>query len=437
MDKAKQNMSENALQNAAPWNIYKKISFRFFFLLLSLFIILNNNGAFTLLSSILQLPNLVLHDFIPWFSKHIIHYHYDFTIYTNGSGDTSYDWILLLFIFLVSLIGSIIWSVLDRNRKSYHAAYYWLVVLVRFYLAFTLILYGAIKVIKLQFPDPSLMRLLQPFGDASPMGLAWTFLGFSKGYNIFMGIIEVSAILLLFRRTVVIGAFLSLAATVHVMAMNYFFDVPVKLLSTALVVMCLFILAPHFLKLYRFFIKYESQQLEQMYRPEFKKRWLYYTAYGVKYLYIAASLLFLISSLIDQRKTYGSAAPKPFMYGIYNVEHMRFKGKILEPLTTDSTRWKQLIINYPGYARIKKMNDSTVNFTTVFDQGKKILVLKSTDKDSAKYVLNYIITGKDKLTLSGLTEKDSISVSFKRKDLKDFKLINRGFHWISEYPYNR
>ena len=430
-------MSENALQNAAPWNIYKKISFRFFFLLLSLFIILNNNGAFTLLSSILQLPNLVLHDFIPWFSKHIIHYHYDFTIYTNGSGDTSYDWILLLFIFLVSVIGSIIWSVLDRKRKSYNLAYYWLVVLVRFYLAFTLILYGAIKVIKLQFPDPSLMRLLQPFGDASPMGLAWTFLGFSKGYNIFMGIIEVSAILLLFRRTVVIGAFLSLAATVHVMAMNYFFDVPVKLLSTALVVMCLFILAPHFLKLYRFFIKYESQQLEQMYRPEFKKKWLYYTAYGVKYLYIAASLLFLISSLIDQRKTYGSAAPKPFMYGIYNVEHMRFKGKILEPLTTDRTRWKQLIINYPGYARIKKMNDSTVNFTTVFDQGKKILVLKSTDKDSAKYVLNYIITGKDKLTLSGLTEKDSISVSFKRKDLKDFKLINRGFHWVSEYPYNR
>lgn len=437
MDKTKQNMSENALQNAAPWNIYKKISFRFFFLLLSLFIILNNNGAFTLLSSILQLPNLVLHDFIPWFSKHIIHYHYDFTIYTNGSGDTSYDWILLLFIFLVSVIGSIIWSVLDRKRKSYNLAYYWLVVLVRFYLAFTLILYGAIKVIKLQFPDPSLMRLLQPFGDASPMGLAWTFLGFSKGYNIFMGIIEVSAILLLFRRTVVIGAFLSLAATVHVMAMNYFFDVPVKLLSTALVVMCLFILAPHFLKLYRFFIKYESQQLEQMYRPEFKKKWLYYTAYGVKYLYIAASLLFLISSLIDQRKTYGSAAPKPFMYGIYNVEHMRFKGKILEPLTTDRTRWKQLIINYPGYARIKKMNDSTVNFTTVFDQGKKILVLKSTDKDSAKYVLNYIITGKDKLTLSGLTEKDSISVSFKRKDLKDFKLINRGFHWVSEYPYNR
>ncbi|WP_025142251.1 hypothetical protein [Pedobacter jeongneungensis] len=430
-------MSENALQTNSPWNIYKKVSFRFFFLLLSLFIILNNNGAFMVLSSILQLPGLLLHDFIPWFSKHIIHYNYDFSIHTNGSGDTSYDWVLLLFMFLISVIGCIIWSVLDRKRKSYNAAYYWLVVLVRFYLAFTLLLYGAVKVIKLQFPDPSLNRLLQPFGDASPMGLAWTFLGFSKGYNLFMGIVEVSAVLLLFRRTVIVGAFLSLAATVHVMSMNYFFDVPVKLLSTALVVMSLFILAPHFLKLYRFFIKYESQQLDQMYRPIFKKRWLYISAYSIKYLYITASVVFLMYSVMQQRKTYGSAAPKPFLYGIYNVESMRLKGTTLPPLTTDSTRWKQMIISYEGYARVKKMNDSIANFTTVFNKKKKELVLKSTAKDSLKYVLNYNVIGKDKFIISGLRDKDSISVSFKKKDLKDFRLINRGFHWVNEYPYNR
>jgi hypothetical protein len=383
------------------------------------------------------LPGLVLHHFIPWFAKHIIHYNYDFTIYTNGSGDTSYDWVLLLCIFIVSVIGCIVWSLLDHKRKSYNAAYYWLVVLVRFYLAFTLVLYGLIKVIKLQFPDPSLTRLLQPFGDASPMGLAWTFLGFSKGYNIFMGIVEVSAILLLFRRTVIVGAFLSLAATAHVMSMNYFFDVPVKLLSTALVVMSTFILAPHFLKLYRFFIKYENQQLGKMYRPTFKKRWLYISAYSLKYLYITFSVGYLLYSFLEQTKTYGSAAPKPFLYGIYNVEHMTLKGKTLAPLTTDSTRWKQMIISYAGYARVKKMNDSTVNFSTVFDKKKKELVLNGQNKDSTQYILNYDIIGNDKLVISGLKGKDSITVSFKKKDLKDFRLINRGFHWVNEYPYNR
>lgn len=355
----------------------------------------------------------------------------------SGSGDTSYQWALLLFIFSVSVIGSIIWSVLDRKRKSYNAAYYWLIVLVRFYLAFTLVMYGAIKVIKLQFYDSSLDRLLTPFGDASPMGLAWRFLGFSKGYNIFMGVLEISAILLLFRRTVIIGAFLSLAATVHVMAMNYFFDVPVKLLSTALVVMCLFILAPHFLKLYKFFVKYENQQLERMYRPKYKKRWHFILVYIFKYLYIAASMLFLFPSLIARYKTYGDGAPKPFLYGIYNVETMRFKGKTLEPLTTDSTRWKQLTISYAGKAKIKMMNDSISNFITTFNTEKKVLILNTDDKEPVQYNLTYNIIGKDKLIVSGLKGKDSISVSFKKKDLKDFKLINRGFHWVSEYPYNR
>ncbi len=311
-----------------------------------------------------------------------------------------------------------------------------MVVLVRFYLAFTLILYGLVKVIKLQFPDPSLMRLLQPFGDASPMGLAWTFLGFSKGYNIFMGIVEVSAVLLLFRRTVVVGAFLSLAATAHVMSMNYFFDVPVKLLSTALVVMSLFILAPHFLKLYRFFIRYENQQLDKMYQPTFKKRWLYITAYSLKYLYITASVVAVLYSCIEQTKVYGSAAPKPFLYCIYNVESMVLNGETLLPLTTDRTRWKQMIISYEGYARVKKMNDINVNFTTVFNKKKNELVLKELDKDSTQYILKYNIIGNDKMIISGLKGKDAISVTFKKKDLKDFILINRGFHWVNEYPYN-
>ncbi|MNT91584.1 hypothetical protein D3C72_2327080 [compost metagenome] len=83
------------------------------------------------------------------------------------------------------------------------------------------------------------------------------------------------------------------------------------------------------------------------------------------------------------------------------------------------------------------MNDSTYNFSTVFNTKKKELTLGSLDKESIKYTLTYRITGKDNLILSGLKGKDSITVSFKKKDLKDFRLINRGFHWVNEHPYNR
>lgn len=203
------------------WNLTKKIYFRFSFIFLLLFIFLNNNGAFIYVSQIFSYPTELLHQFVPWFSLHALDYTYDFSIVTNGSGDTSYNYIQLFLFFLVALVGSLVWSLLDYKRKSYSILYYWLIVLVRFYLAFTLMQYGLAKVIQLQFPQPHLSRLLQPFGDASPMGLAWTFLGFSKGYNLFMGIVEVSSVLLLFRKTMIAGAFLSLAASVHVMVMNY------------------------------------------------------------------------------------------------------------------------------------------------------------------------------------------------------------------------
>jgi hypothetical protein len=81
-------------------------------------------------------------------------------------------------------------------------------------------------------------------GIHRPWGLLGHSLGFSRGYNIFMGIAEIAAGLLLFRRTATAGAVITLMTTANVMAVNYFFDVPVKIVSTLLVVMTLMILGP-------------------------------------------------------------------------------------------------------------------------------------------------------------------------------------------------
>ncbi|MCZ4243303.1 hypothetical protein O0955_04735 [Pedobacter sp. HCMS5-2] len=379
----------------------------------------------------------MLRQFIPWFSANVLKYEYDFTIFTNGSGDTSYDYISLLFFFMVSLAGCFLWSILDRSRKNYNKLYYWLIVFIRFYVAFTLILYGSIKVIKLQFPDPYLSRLLQPFGEASPMGLAWTFLGLSKGYNIFMGIIEISSVLLLFRKTMVAGAFLSLAASVHVMAMNYFFDVPVKILSTALVFMCLFILAPYFLTIYRFFFSNTPQQLIKPQAPVFKKRWQNITVTSLKYLFIVSTIGFTLSNAWSSQYRYGALAPKPALYGVYNVESYKLNGKELLPLTTDNERWKRLVIENSDFVSVKLMNDSNVFFSFKLDPETKEIGMGPRKGVPTQYKFKYNADDRNKLILSGSKDKDSLSITFKKYDLKNFRLINRGFHWINEHPYNR
>src|SRR5690606_3361008 len=225
------------MNNEHYWSLSTKIAFRFSFIFILSFIVIKNNGAFPFFNYINKPLVLLTYQFTPWFSKNILHYDYDYSIFTNGSGDTSYDWITLLIFFLYAIIGTIIWSILDSKRKSYYTCYYWLTTFIRYYVAFMLINYGVAKHIHAQMPHPGLERLMQPLGEFSPMGLAWTYCGYSKGYSIFIGVAEILAGFLLFRKTVVLGTMLTIAVSINIMTVNYFFDVPVKMMSTALLIL--------------------------------------------------------------------------------------------------------------------------------------------------------------------------------------------------------
>src|SRR5258708_21145416 len=105
--------------------------------------------------------------------------------------------------------------------------------------------YGWHKIMPVQFPPPGPDRLLVAYGDSSPMGLLWTFMGASKPYVMFSGLIEVAGgLLLLFRRTSLLGGLLSAAVLTNVVLMNFCYDVPVQLYSSRLLVMAVLYVAP-------------------------------------------------------------------------------------------------------------------------------------------------------------------------------------------------
>src|SRR5258706_3145302 len=209
---------ESMNQANVIWSPLQKTAFRFAFIGFGLFILIENNGAYPFWGQLMELYSVeVLHHFIPWVGKHILDLSHEITVFTNGSGDSTYDYVMVFTIFVMAVLGASLWSILDRKRENYIMLFYWLTVAVRFYVGMMLISYGLVKVFKLQFPSPHLLRLTSTYGDSSPMGLAWTFLGFSEGYNLFMGLAEVAAVLLLFRRTVTFGAIISLMTTANVM----------------------------------------------------------------------------------------------------------------------------------------------------------------------------------------------------------------------------
>lgn len=428
---------ENHLQPDALWNLPKKIAFRFFFIFFLLFILIQNNGAFPLWGVVMSPFTELLHQFIPWVGEHILQLPEKITVFTNGSGDTTYDYVIVFTIFVVAVAGTLIWSLLDRNATDYKTLYYWLTVAIRFYVGLMLINYGLVKVIKMQFPYPGFYRLTQTFGEASPMGLAWTFLGFSKGYNLFMGIAEVAAVLLLFRRTMTFGAVITLMTTANVMAVNYFYDVPVKILSTALFVMTAFLLAGNVEQLFRFFFSGEAVKLPKIQLPEkLKDKGFRIARIALKSVLIGYALIFGAIQVSGYARQYGENAPKPGLYGLYTVDTFILNQDTLPRLLTDTLQWKELHMERVGSARVKYMNDRALGLSASLDTVAGSLELVSRDS-TKRYAFRYDIPEETRLRLTGNIDQDSVIILFKRQDKNDFLLMNRGFNWINEYPFNR
>lgn len=417
------------------WSTIKKISFRFSFIFFLLFIIIENNGAYPLWVVLMKYPQEMLHMFIPWLARNVYHVPYEITVFTNGSGDTTYDYLVVLTIFIAAIIGTIVWSILDSRRANYKTLYYWLTAAIRFYIALMLINYGMVKIIKLQFPYPDFYRLTKTYGDSSPMGLAWTFLGFSKGYNIFMGVAEIAAVLLLFRRTMTAGAIITLMTTTSVMAINYFYDVPVKIVSTMLAAMTLFLLLNDAETLIRFFFKGDKVSLPKIQAPA-EKKWMRISKLAVKLIILGFVMVTGFMQSMFYQEQYGENAPKPKLYGLYTVESFVYAGDTLPPLTSDSIRWKHFIVQTNGYAGVQYMDGTSGYFTVKLDTTGNKADLTPTHAVPMHY-FHYEVQDSARLRFSGVIGGDSVLISMKRKDLKDFQLMNRGFNWINEYPYNR
>ncbi|HYJ64239.1 MAG TPA: hypothetical protein VEV62_10880 [Parafilimonas sp.] len=422
----------------APWSFTQKFVFRFFLVLFLLYIFFNPNGVLPYSDYAYEFYIQPFHTLMVWIGKDILHLSYPITVFTNGSGDTTYDYIVIFFIAVVSLIAAITWSLIDKKTKTYNKLFYWLCVIVRYYVAITMFSYGFVKVFKLQFPFFSPDRLLEPYGNSSPMGLAWNFLGFSKGYNYVMGFAELSSgILLLFRRTTTLGAIVTLVVAGNIMAINYCFDVPVKLLSTALVVMALFLLAKDIHRVVNFFFLNKPTNAANIAAPVFRKKWQNIATVILKYGLILYVAITNVLQATEAMKEYGDVAPKPPLYGIYNVEYFIRNNDTIAPLATDTTRWKKLIVSYPEYSFVQFMNDSTKGFAFKPDTIKKRIEIFSYNDTTKKSNLVYSFPQKDILLLTGKLDSNSVVIKMRKYDLKNFRLINRGFHWVNEYPYNR
>jgi uncharacterized membrane protein YphA (DoxX/SURF4 family) len=429
----------------SAWTASQQLLFRFFVSWFLLYIFFNPNGILPGVDEAYNFYITPIHSLITWIGAHILHLSKPVTSFTNGSGDTTYDFLVILLIFVLSALACIVWTLLDRKRGSYTILFYWVTTILRYYLGITMLSYGFAKVFKLQFPYPDLSRMLEPYGESSPMGLAWAYMGYSTGYNLFTGFAEVIAgSLLFFRRTTAIGAFIAFIVVANIMAMNYSFDIPVKLLSTTMVLMSLFLLGDNIRRLFNLFFLGRNTTLSVVPRAPIRKKSLRITLVVVKCLLVIYSIGGTAYSSLDALNQYGDNTPHTALYGIYNTHSFLLNNDTLAPLQTDTIRWKQLVVDgsptYP-YGKIKMMSDSFLSYGIKTDTITHLMTITDYADSNKRWRLHYIYPSKDSLILWGSRlwgkQADSIRIAMIRYPLKKFRLNSRGYHWINEYPYNR
>jgi hypothetical protein len=230
----------------------------------------------------------------------------------TGSGDTLAAYISQAVVLVLAFAAGLIWSLLDRHRTSYIRLHGWLKVLARYALAFTLLSYAFAKILPIQFPHLQNSRLADSYGQSSPMGLLWRFMGFSPAYTAFAGCSELlPAIFLFFRRTALLGSLLAFAVMLNVVMLNFCYDVPVKLYSLNLLALTVFLVAPQARRLSRIFLLNAPVHPADLSEPAFQRPSTSRVAHVVKFAVLTLALGWSISSSITSYRTSKALTAQP------------------------------------------------------------------------------------------------------------------------------
>ena len=436
-------VDQTRVEGTTPrWSLATRLAFRLCVVYFAIYCL-----STQIITTLIAIPNLDLPDpssipplrpIIGFAAAHIFHLAVTPAFFAEtGSGDRPCDWVLVFCLLVFSLLGTALWSILDRRRNSYPPLCKWLWLLFRICLAGQLFAYAFVKIVPLQMPFPLLFKLVEPFGSFSPMGVLWSSIGASPAYEIFAGCAEcLGGILLLIPRTRTLGALVCLADMVQVFLLNMTYDVPVKLLSFHLILLSLVLLAPEFRRLANFFFLNRPTDPRPP-NPLFRTRRANRTATALQILFISWLLGTNIYGARQGWKQFGGGATKPVLYGIWDVEQQTIDGQPHPPLLTDTARWRRVLFDVNNLAVVEGMDDQRTFYSVAIDTHTN--TLKLTDRVSAKAMplLTYTRPTDGHLIVDGPLNGHKIHLELRLYDRNKFLVVGRGFHWVQQSPYNR
>lgn len=370
----------------------------------------------------------------------------------NGSGDTTEAYLITLIFFVLAIAAAFIWTIADSWRRTdYRILKDLLRSYLRYVLAFWMLSYGLAKVglYGNQFSPISEYQFNKYWGDSSPMNVVWSFMGASQAYTVFAGMGEViGGLLLVWRRTAVLGALVVLGVMTNVMMLNYCYDVPVKLFSTHLVCMALFILLYDVRRLANLLFLNRTVEPATLLPPYTNNITIWIQRLLKTAILIIAVAMPIYRHASTQWGYYQQQCSLPEYFGQYEIVEYKLSGKVIDQSESDrgwrSVRFcldidfgsEGLVLAEKMIIGMNKVRGRLSATLAVSDDPTVLVVTNSSGGLLPNEEIRVTEMGNETIQISGETSAGLLEVKLKRND-NIYRVSGRGYRWINEIPFNR
>ncbi len=314
----------------------------------------------------------------------------------TSDSESMYSLVYILVILSVPL--SVLISNLDKLSQKLESLVY---SIIPFYLSLQLLNYGMAKISLQQFPTPNNNTLFTPLGFLDKDLAFWSTMGVSKGYNYFIGIVQILvAIMLLFRKSRLVAYIIAIGMFSNIVALNFGFDISVKLLSLILLFLSIVGLSFYFKILNKFFKKWKDNSKRR------KSTYLLPILYSLSACIV---VYYIISNKIKLKEITENSPLKEFV-GTY------------EPILEDKKEPMYIFIEKEGYLIL-----------TDYQYQKKSYQLQSTGSNH----FNAIRLDKETFPITLEKKKDTLILTSEFDQLKyklntkKLPLLQKQFHWTT------
>jgi hypothetical protein len=433
----------------ARWSLATRIAFRFAFCYLMLYALCCGNATLwevipfhigEYINMYLSRPFFLT---AQWLGQHLFHLTgVGAKLHDTGSGDTILNWIAVGIMLAVAILATLVWSALAELRSparrslAYPRLFWWFRLTIRLTLGVAMIGYGLAKLFPFQMAPPSLAVLNEPLGNTSPMTMLWTLIGLNPVYEMICGAAEISAgILILFRRTGLLGELLTAFLATNIVLYNFCYDVPVKLYAAHLLLMSIALIVPDMPGLFNFFFLHRPcKPIDGWVKPARR--------YGLRVETIIAVVVLLIAVL-----------PPAFSMAS-GYSHQLARERHPPPLTGEwhLTSATKPFLTGDGVPLADIFFEPTGRL--MFRSSDGVLWRGGSDRDDKKHTLQLYCLGHDgPPPVYAMTQPDPahLTLTPTSKDAKNdgvltlvriplpahYPLLDRGFHFVNEWGLER